>query len=286
MIRILKGLLFIILAYVIELSLAIVRGNLGLIYSILIGFFLFFFVAYISFRLTKSLSPHIIAISLILGVSALHLPPRLIDFQGTLISFPDYIFHVLDLLSAYFFYIVKSSKKWVAIGFGFAATLFMFFKGYGMWLHKLNFDSFTGYYYAKLPEFSAENMKGKKVSNSSLSDKIVLIDFWHTQCGACFRKFPTLNELYLKYKDNERIEVFALNLPLESDRPSQADDMISKRGYSFPVAKLKTPSLIDSLSISVYPTTILINEKGYVIFKGSLDNGVKYLARNIKSDVP
>src|SRR5688500_186114 len=155
-------------------------------YSTLIVSFLFFFVAFISFRLTKSLSPHIIAISLILGVSALHLPPRIIDFQGTLVSFPDYIFHVLGLLSAYLFYIVKSPKKWIVAGLGFAATLFMFFKGYGMWLHKLNFDSYTGHYYAKLPEFSAEDIQGRIVSNSSFSDKIVFIDFWHTQCGACF----------------------------------------------------------------------------------------------------
>jgi len=286
MINVLKALLFVIMACAIEALLTIVRTELGLSYSVLIGFFLFFFVAYISFRLTKSLSPQIVAISLLLGVSALHLPPRFIDFQGTLISFPDYIFHVLGLLSAYLFYIVKSAKKWIAVGFGFAATFFMFFKGYSMWLHKLNFGTYTGYYYAKLPEFSAENMQSGKVSNSSFSDKIVLIDFWHTQCGACFRKFPILNELYLKYKDNEKIEIFALNVPLESDRPSQAYDMISKRRYSFPVAKLKTLSLIDSLGISVFPTTILINEKGYVIFKGNLDNGKKFLARNIKNEVP
>ena len=166
---------------------------------------------------------------------------------------------------------------------GFAATLFMFFKGYSMWLHKLNFDTYTGRFYAKLPEFSAEDIQGNKVSDSSISDKIVFIDFWHTQCGACFRKFPALNELYLKYKDNDKIKVFALNVPLKTDRPSQAYDMISKRGYSFPVVKLQTLSLIDSLSISVYPTTVLINEKGYVVFKGSLDNGIKSLERSIKN---
>jgi hypothetical protein len=58
--------------------------------------------------------------------------------------------------------------------------------------------------------------------------------------------------------------------------------MISKRGYSFPVAKLKTISILDSLSVSVFPTTFLVNEKGYVVFKGSLDNGIKFLERNMK----
>jgi thiol-disulfide isomerase/thioredoxin len=286
MINVLRGLLFGIMACAIELLLGIVRGDIGLSYSTFIGFFLFFFVAYISFRLTKRLRTHKVAISLFLGVSALYLPPRFIDFQGTLISFPDYIFHVLGLLSAYLFYVVKSSKKWIAVGFGFATSFFMFFKGYSMWLHKLNFGTYTGYYYAKLPQFSAVDKQGNIVSNDSLADKLVLLDFWHTQCGACFRKFPALNELYLKYKDNENVEIFALNLPLESDRPTQAYEMISKRRYSFTVAKLKTPSLIDSLSISVYPTTILINEKGYVIFKGSLDNGIRSLERSIKNKVP
>jgi thiol-disulfide isomerase/thioredoxin len=277
-----RVILLFILAGATEALMSYVRGYLGFPYSILIGFVIFFLLCYWSIRWARTVKPAIIFVSLFLGVSALLLPPRFIDFQGSLVSFPDLIFHSLGVVAGFAFYMIKSSKRWIVAGLGLAATLFMFFKGYSMWLHKLNFDSYTGRYFARLPEFTAEDDKGNVVSNLSVAGKVVLMDVWHTRCGACFRKFPALNELYLKYKDNDKVKIYAVNYPNETDRPTQAFEMITKRGYSFPVAKLKTVSVLDSLSVTVFPTTFLVNEKGYVVFKGSLENGIKYLERIIK----
>ena len=274
--------LLLILASSIELSLSIVRGRFGFPYSILIGFVLFLLVAYISFKLIRALSVHMIVVLLFIGLSALLLPPRLMDFHGTMVSLPDYVFHSLGLFTAYCFRIARSPGKWIAVGLSFTLTCFMFLKGYSMWLHKLNYDNYTGRYFSRLPEFSAVDAQENIVSNISIADKIVFIDIWHTRCASCFRNFPTLNELYMKYKDYEEVRFFAMNYPLESDRPTQAFDMISKRGYSFPVVKLETAALLDSLAITVFPTAILVNKEGNVAFKGSLDNGIKFLRRSIK----
>lgn len=279
---IVKIILLIILAGAIELSLTIVRVGPGLSFSLLIGFSFFTFITYISLLFIKKLKPFIIIILFFLGISAVHLPPRLVDFNETLVSLPDYIFHVLGLLTAWFFYLIPSRKKWIIPGAAFTLTFFMFFRGYSMWLHKLNFDTYTGNYIAAFPEFAAEGKNGNRISKDSLKSKLVLIDFWHTQCAACFRKFPILDKIYIKYQLNSRVKFLALNIPLPTDQPTRAYDMIHKRGYSFPVAKLQTLSIIDSLSISFFPTTILVNEDGRVIFKGSIDNGVNLLEREIK----
>lgn len=282
MIRLVKIVLLIILAGSIELSLTIVRAGIGLSFSLLIGFTIFFLIACISLRVIKKISPALIILSLFLGISGLHLPPRLIDFEGTLVSLPDYIFHVLGLLTAWFFYLARSWKKWIIAGMSFSLTLFMLFRGYSMWIHKLNFDTYSGNYTAAFPEFVADDKNGILISRDSLTGKLVLIDFWHTQCAACFRKFPLLDKIYLKYRLNPKVKFFALNLPLQTDQPTRAFDMIQKRGYSFPVAKLQTTSIIDSLTISFFPTTILVNEDGRVIFKGSIENGIGLLEREIK----
>ena len=282
MITLARVFLLLILPMFIELLMSIVRSRFGFPYSILSGFVLFFLAAYFCFKLVKNFSSFAITVLLLAGVSAVLLPPRIIDFQGTMVSLPDYVFHSLGLFTAYCFYISRHPGKWIAVGLSFTFTLFMFFKGYSMWLHKLNYDNYTGRYFARLPEFTAEDGQGNIVSNVSITGKVVLMDVWHTRCGACFKKFPALNELYLKYKGNERVRIYAVNYPNQSDRPAQAFEMISKRGYSFPVAKLKTISILDSLSVSVFPTTFLVNEKGYVVFKGSLDNGIKFLERNMK----
>lgn len=283
MFRLIKITLLIILAAAIELSLTIVRVDMGYTFSLLIGFTIYFFIAFILMRLIKKVTPLLIFFSLFLGISALYLPPRLIDFNETLVSLPDYIFHVLALLTAWFFHIAGSWKKWVMAGVGFSLTLFMFFRGYSMWLHKLNFNTYSGSYSAAFPEFVAEDKNGTSISRDSLTQKLVLIDFWHTQCAACFRKFPLLDKVFLKHRLNPKVKFFALNLPLPTDQPTRAFDMIHKRGYSFPVAKLQTISIIDSLSISFFPTTILVNEEGRVIFKGSIENGISRLEKEIKN---
>ncbi len=282
MFRLIKITLLIILATAIELSLTIVRVDMGLTFSLLIGFTIFFFIAYILMRLIKKLTPFFIILSLFLGMSAMYLPPRLIDFNGTLISLPDYVFHVLALLTAWIFHIAGSWKKWVIAGVGFSVTLFMFFRGYSMWIHKLNFGTYSGSYIAPFPDFVAEEKNGNRISNDSLKGKLVLIDLWHTQCAACFRKFPLLDKVYLNHRLHPRVKFYALNLPLQTDQPTRAFDVIDKRGYSFPVAKLQTKSIIDSLSISFFPTTILVNEIGQVIFKGSIENAITTLENEIK----
>lgn len=281
MFRLIKITLLIILAAAIELSLTIVRVDIGFTYSLLIGFTIFSFIAYTIMRLIKKLKPFLIILSLFLGISAMYLPPRLIDFEGTLVSLPDYIFHVVGLISAWLFYLARSWKKWIIAGAGFALTLFMFFQGYSMWIHKLNFETYSGNYTAPFPPFVAEEKNGNWISRDSLSRKLVLIDFWHTQCAACFRKFPLLDKVYLKHRLDPRVKFYALNLPLQTDQPTHAFDMIDKRGYSFPVAKLQTKSIIDSLSISFFPTTILVNENGQVIFKGSIENAITTLENEI-----
>lgn len=282
MFRLTKITLIIILAAAIELSLTIVRVDMGFTFSLLIGFTIFFVIAYILMRLIKKLSPFLIALSLFLGISALYLPPRLIDFEGTLVSLPDYVFHIVGLLTALLFYLVRSWKKWIIAGVSFAFTLFMFFRGYSMWIHKLNFDSYIGNYSAPFPEFVAEEKNGSRISKDSLKGKLILIDFWHTQCAACFKKFPLLDNIYLKHQRNPGVKFYALNLPLQTDQPTRAFDMIAKRAYSFPVAKLQTISIIDSLSISFFPTTILVNEDSQVIFKGSIENAILTLEYEIK----
>src|SRR5688572_25440438 len=155
MTSVIKIILLIMMSGIAEASLTIARANVGLSYSILIGFCVFFLAGYISLRVIKILKPLVVVLSLFVGISALHLPPRFIDFSGTLVSLPDYFFHVLGLFTAYLFYSAGSWKKWMYAGIGLAMVLLMFYRGYSMWLHKLNFDTYSGRYHAALPKLIA-----------------------------------------------------------------------------------------------------------------------------------
>ena len=49
------------------------------------------------------------------------------------------------------------------------------------------------------------DLEGKPVNRDSLSGKVVVIDFWATWCGWCFKGLPNLQQVYDKYRDNDRV---------------------------------------------------------------------------------
>jgi thiol-disulfide isomerase/thioredoxin len=277
--KILIAFLAFLSATALEFMLTPVRAKIGFTYSLVIGFFVLAFGSLLFFRKGKALSPYWISAFLFMGISVVHLPPRLIDFKESFVSFPEYLGHTLALVIGLLFHFTGKWQRWLWAGLGTVAVLFMFFKGYKMVFHHLNFGSFTGNYRSPLPSFVAEFQPGRRITSDSLAGKTTLVDLWHTRCGICFRKFPLLEKTYQQYKNNPAVSIIALNVPLTTDRATQAFDMISTRGYTFPVAKLQTMPLLDSLGVLAFPTTIIVDKKGQVIFKGGLENGVKRLKR-------
>jgi peroxiredoxin len=47
-----------------------------------------------------------------------------------------------------------------------------------------------------MPEISVEDLDGKKFVSADLAGKVVLIDFWGTNCLPCLAEFPGLKQLY------------------------------------------------------------------------------------------
>jgi len=48
--------------------------------------------------------------------------------------------------------------------------------------------------------FTTKN--GAKVQLDTVKNKLIVLDFWTTTCGVCFKSFPDYEKIYLKYKDN------------------------------------------------------------------------------------
>ena len=50
-------------------------------------------------------------------------------------------------------------------------------------------------------DFEMKDDKGKTFTLSSLTKKLILLDFWSSDCASCRRKHPKMVELYKKYSD-------------------------------------------------------------------------------------
>lgn len=69
------------------------------------------------------------------------------------------------------------------------------------------------------PDFTLEDLSGKKVSLADHRGRFVVIDFWATWCPPCIKSIPELVELHKKYREKGLV-VLGISL----DDPNRVDN--------------------------------------------------------------
>ena len=72
--------------------------------------------------------------------------------------------------------------------------------------------------------------------------------------------------------------IYAVNRPMRGDTPGELFSAISTQGYTFPVL-LGNQVDIDALGVTHYPTVLILDKSGHVVFRGTLDMATKKLER-------
>lgn len=274
----LKVLLVFLASLALTLFISAVRMNYSLTTSSLIGFAGFFYLEFFCLRkFNKGISSWKIFSAVLVGASLFQLPIRIFDFYGTLVTLPDFLLHIFGVICGFLYWRLKSPLNILTAVFGSLVTIFMFYQGFNYWSHKANFGTFTGKIEAySLPaKFEAFDEKKNLITENNLNDKIVLLDFWFTQCGVCFEKFPQLQAVYNKYKNDSSVMILAVNKPIEEDEPNQAFNDIREEGHSFTVVVAKDEDLAEKFGVKGYPTTFVINPNGQIVYKGDIEGAVR-----------
>jgi thiol-disulfide isomerase/thioredoxin len=198
-------------------------------------------------------------------------------FTGEIWSLPAFILNILGIVSGYLYLRFRDVWRLVPFTVGAVFAVFMFFTGWDYWIHRGNFETFTGRIEAyKLQQrIAGTDQYQQRIDNQTFNNKIVLLDFWHTRCGACFQKFPQLQAFYEQHQSDDSIKVYAVNKPLAEDVRKSAFAVIAEEGYSFPVLLPEEEDLAEKLGVAVYPTTFVIDRQGKVVFKGDIEKAVK-----------
>ena len=121
------------------------------------------------------------------------------------------------------------------------------------------------------PDFTLQDINGNPLALSSLRGKWVLIDFWSTTCASSTSQFPTLMQLYDKYKDH--IEI--LGVDCETDEAEWRMAMKSKFSHltwknvngCYEFDDPENPACIYETTAT--PTYFLINPSGRVVKKSN-----------------
>ena len=131
------------------------------------------------------------------------------------------------------------------------------------------------------PDFTAEDINGKKFTLSSLKGKVVILDFWASWCKPCRASNPHMLQLYKKYHDKglELVYVSDDDSAPEKWRKAVEEDKLVGDGFHHVLRGMKwdrskgmdgidhTNDISDKYAIHFLPTKYLIDREGNIIGK-------------------
>jgi thiol-disulfide isomerase/thioredoxin len=112
------------------------------------------------------------------------------------------------------------------------------------------------------------DQNNKRINIDSIHKKVIVLDYWHSRCGACFEGFPKYEELFSKYATNKDVLIGVVNVNFFTlDKENTAFELIKK--YSF--HKYKTGlslEQIDSIGIKSYPNVMVFDSDKKLRYQG------------------
>lgn len=109
----------------------------------------------------------------------------------------------------------------------------------------------------EFPDFCERDMKGTVWTRDKLKGKKVLINFWYSGCGPCREEMPVMGKWVRKHRD------FLFVAATYED-----DDLVRKvvKENKFRFNQLVgTVNLHDTVGVSCYPLTIILDEESKVV---------------------
>lgn len=106
-----------------------------------------------------------------------------------------------------------------------------------------------------------EVVGGSGLSESDLTDRWLVINYWATWCGPCITEIPEFNEIH--HNPRSDLIVLGVNFDAPSERSTQQADL-EKMKIEFPVV-IQDPAVRFGYDVpSVLPTTVIVRPDGTI----------------------
>jgi len=116
---------------------------------------------------------------------------------------------------------------------------------------------------ATVPEVELTTIQGEKLTLHSLRGKVVLINFWATDCAVCVKEMPQMSETYRKYQARG---FDALFVAMPHDRPDHVVHFARRNQLPFKVALDVQGDITRAFGpIRATPTTFIADRNGRIV---------------------
>ena len=131
-------------------------------------------------------------------------------------------------------------------------------------LGALAFAGYSGFIEVKpAPAVTFTSIKGEKVGTADLRGRVVLVNFWATDCAKCVKEMPRMIETYLKHRERG-FELIAV--AMQYDPPNYVLNYTEKNALPFKVALDPMGELAKAFGdVKLTPTTVVIDKRGNIV---------------------
>lgn len=106
---------------------------------------------------------------------------------------------------------------------------------------------------------------------ATLKNKVVIVNFWATDCPGCIKEMPALIDTYNQYHQ-KGLEIIAV--AMHYDQMAQVSNYSSEKSLPFPVMHDSTAEISNKFGpVNLTPTAFIYNKQGYLLQRtmGELD---------------
>lgn len=113
------------------------------------------------------------------------------------------------------------------------------------------------------PELAVVSLQGERVALDALRGKVVLINFWATDCAVCLKEMPAMVETYRSYHARGLEAIF---IAMPYDRPDRVLDYARTSALPFTVAlDIRGDAARAFGGIRATPTTFVLDKQGRIV---------------------
>lgn len=113
------------------------------------------------------------------------------------------------------------------------------------------------------PGVTFVSIKGEKITTESLRGRVVLVNFWATDCVTCVKEMPDITATYNKYR-GQGFETIAV--AMRHDPPNYVLNFVEKNKLPFTVTLDPMGELAKAFGeVKLTPTTFVIDKRGKIV---------------------